>query len=74
MTTVDRLRWIEERVRHLESVRDDASLSAEDRAAAETELEMWHTDSAYRWRWVRRFGMPSFRNRGVARRKDGDDG
>ncbi|MBV9252727.1 MAG: hypothetical protein JO054_00730 [Actinobacteria bacterium] len=54
MTTVDRIRWIEQRIRHLEAVRDDESQPDDHRAAAEAEIQRWRADARYRWHWPRR--------------------
>ena len=58
MTTVDRGRWIEERLRFLNE-RLDSGASDDERAAIESEIEALRKEAGSPHRWVRRlFGFP----------------
>lgn len=58
MTTVDRVRWIEERLRFLEG-RLEQGVSDDERSAIQSEIEALHKEAGASRRWVRRlFGLP----------------
>ena len=58
MTTVDRGRWIEERLRFLEQ-RLGQGVSDDERSAIESEIEALQEEAGGSRRWVRRlFGFP----------------
>jgi len=58
VTTVDRVRWIEERLRFLEQ-RLEQGVSDDERSAIESEIEGLHKEAGASRRWIRRlFGLP----------------
>jgi hypothetical protein len=58
VTTVDRLRWIEDRLRFLQE-RLDKGASDDQRSAIEAEMEALRKEAGYSRRWFRRlFGLP----------------
>jgi hypothetical protein len=58
VTTVDRLRWIEERLRFLQE-RLDTGVADDERSTIESEMESLHKEAGFSSRWFRRLlGWP----------------